>query len=128
MPEESILKRFAAARVFVSNVDKAARFYGDTLGLTISVESVQSVIFTLQNMDLIIEQADPTNPEGAEMIGRFTALSFAVEDCQSAVGLLTGKNVQFLAPAQKQAWGGFVAHFLDPEGNVLTLVEHPKEG
>ena len=126
MSEEANLNRIAAARIFVTNLERAARFYGDTLGLSQSGQSSDTVVFTLENMDLIIEAADPTDPEGAEMIGCFTALSFAVKDCQTTVGALTGKGAQFLASAQKQPWGGVTAHFLDPDGNVLTLVEYPK--
>jgi predicted enzyme related to lactoylglutathione lyase len=27
-----------------------------------------------------------------------------------------------LAPPEKQPWGGIVAHFRDPDGNVITLL------
>jgi predicted enzyme related to lactoylglutathione lyase len=32
------------------------------------------------------------------------------------------KGVHFTAPPEKQEWGGTLAHFEDPAGNVLTLV------
>lgn len=126
MTNDSIIKKVVAARVFVANVDKAVRFYRDTLGLPLSGQTADSAVFAPKDIDFIIERVNPADPDAAEMIGRFTALSFAVDDCIAAVGLLTGKSVQFLGPAQKQAWGGTIAHFLDPDGNVLTLVEYPK--
>ena len=126
MTDDSIIKKVAAARVFVANVDKAVRFYRDTLGLPLSGQTADSAVFAPKDIDFIIERVNPADPDAAEMIGRFTALSFAVDDCMAAVGSLTGKSVQFLGPAQKQAWGGTIAHFLDPDGNVLTLVEYPK--
>lgn len=126
MTESPLLKRFAAARVFVANIDKAVRFYRDTLGLSLVGQTQGSAVFSVQGLDFIIEHADAADPEGAAMIGRFTALSFEVEDCQAVCGVLTGKSVHLLGPAQKQAWGGTLAHFLDPDGNVLTLVEYPK--
>lgn len=126
MSDDPLIKRVAAARVFVANIDKATRFYRDTLGLPLTGQTSESAVFAPKDIDFIVERADPTDPDGAEMIGRFTALSFEVEDCSATVGVLTGKSVQFLGPAQKQAWGGTLAHFLDPDGNVLTLVEYPK--
>lgn len=120
-----LLQRLAAARVFVANLDKAVRFYRDSLGLSLSGQTSGTAVFVLNGLDFIVEQANPADPEGAAMIGRFTALSFEVEDCKAACGELTGKGVQFLGPAQTQAWGGTLAHFLDPDGNVLTLVEYP---
>jgi catechol 2,3-dioxygenase-like lactoylglutathione lyase family enzyme len=126
MTEKTLIKKVAAARIFVANVDKAVRFYRDTLGLPLSGQTADSAGFKPKDIDFIVERVNPADPDAAEMIGRFTALSFAVDDCMAAVGSLTGKSVQFLGPAQKQAWGGTVAHFLDPDGNVLTLVEYPK--
>lgn len=125
MSDAPLIKRIAAARVFVANMDKAVRFYRDSLGLSLSGQTSGTAVFNLKGLDFIVELADPTDPEGAAMIGRFTALSFEVADCKAACGVLTGKSVQLLGPAQTQAWGGTLAHFLDPDGNVLTLVEYP---
>lgn len=126
MTDDPLIIRVAALRVFVANMDKAVRFYRDTLGLPLSGQTPDSAVFAPKDIDFIVERANPADPDGAEMIARFTALSFEVADCSAAVGLLTGKSVQFLGPAQKQSWGGTIAHFLDPDGNVLTLVEYPK--
>lgn len=125
MADTPLVKRLAAARVFVASMDKAIRFYRDTLSLPLMGQTSDTAIFSLEGVDFIVEQADPTDPEGDAMIGRFTALSFEVEDCQAACGRLTGKSVHLLGPAQKQGWGGTLAHFLDPDGNVLTLVQYP---
>jgi len=125
MTDTPLLKRIAAARVFVANLEKAIRFYRDSLGLTLSGQTSSTAVFVLNGLDFIVETANPAEPEGAAMIGRFTALSFEVENCKDACGQLTGQGVQFLGPAQTQAWGGTLAHFLDPDGNVLTLVEYP---
>jgi catechol 2,3-dioxygenase-like lactoylglutathione lyase family enzyme len=123
---DAMVSRLAAVRVFVANVDKATRFYRDSLGLDCVGQSKSAAVFRVNDIDFIVEYANPAHPEGAEMIGRFTALSFAVGDCAGVVGKLTGIGVQFLGPAQKQDWGGTLAHFLDPDGNVLTLVQYPQ--
>lgn len=39
---------------------------------------------------------------------------------------LLARGVEFLAPPQRMPWGGVLAHFRDPDGNVLTLVGAPR--
>ncbi len=35
---------------------------------------------------------------------------------------LRARGVEFLAPPEQQPWGGVLAHFRDPDPNVLTLL------
>ena len=58
------------------------------------------------------------------MLGRFTGLSFAVDNAEEAY-LSQKKGVSFYGPPEPQDWGGQLVHFSDPSGNVLTLVELP---
>ena len=39
---------------------------------------------------------------------------------------LLARGVEFLAPPQRMPWGGVLANFRDPDGNVLTLVGAPR--
>jgi len=39
---------------------------------------------------------------------------------------LRGKGVEFLTEPKDQSWGGRTAKFVDPDGNVFTLVEIKK--
>ncbi|MDH3643838.1 MAG: hypothetical protein OES38_17160 [Gammaproteobacteria bacterium] len=32
------------------------------------------------------------------------------------------KGVEFVEPPERQPWGGVLAHFKDPEQNIMTLV------
>ena len=41
------------------------------------------------------------------------------------VGDLEQKGVRLTAPPEAQDWGGVLAHFADPDGNILTLVQYP---
>jgi predicted enzyme related to lactoylglutathione lyase len=55
------------------------------------------------------------------MVGRFSGISFTVRDIEAVYNALELKGVHFLAPPEKQSWGGYLAHFQDPDGNTLTL-------
>jgi lactoylglutathione lyase len=50
--------------------------------------------------------------------------SFAVKDIARVFGELTSKGVEFIHSPEKQFWGGTMAYFKDPDGNVMTLVEY----
>ena len=55
-------------------------------------------------------------------MGRFLGVSLRVDDIDGVYHDLTQKGVAFDAPPEQQAWGGKLAHFEDPDGNVLTLL------
>ena len=49
-------------------------------------------------------------------------VSLAVPDIFGAHKALTDRGVEFIAPPEKQPWGGVLAHLRDPDGNVITLL------
>jgi predicted enzyme related to lactoylglutathione lyase len=68
---------------------------------------------------LVIELTDGQHPEN---VGRFAGLSLDVDDIDAEHQRLSAAGVQFTHPPTRQPWGGTLAHFKDPAGNVLTLV------
>lgn len=51
-----------------------------------------------------------------------------MEDIESVYQELTQKGVKFIAPPEKQPWGGVLAHFEDPDRNTVTLLALPGVG
>ncbi|MDD9927285.1 MAG: VOC family protein [Rhodospirillaceae bacterium] len=49
-------------------------------------------------------------------------MSLRVEDLAKSYRDLVAQGVRFTAPPETQPWGGSLAHFEDPDGNVLTLL------
>ena len=114
--------RLAAVRVFVTDMDRALAFYRDTLGWPVKVSDDGFAVFGAGGADVVVETGDPADAEEAALIGRFTGISFAVDDIEHAHRLLSEAGVRFDGPPQAQDWGGTLAHFFDPDGNTLTLV------
>ena len=112
-----------AVRVFVPDLAAARPFYRDQLGLAEAYGDDSVLVFRTATANLIVEAADPNDPEEGPLIGRFVGVSFAVPDLRAAHAALTAKGVRFEAGPQEQDWGGTLAHVLDPAGNILTLVE-----
>ena len=71
---------------------------------------------------LAIERVDPGDAELGALAGRFVGVSLQVPDIEAAHNSLVARGVEFLAPPEPQQWGGVLAHFRDPDGNVLTLL------
>ena len=63
--------------------------------------------------------------EGRSPAGRFLGISLQVADISATYEALQEKGVEFISPPEKQIWGGTLAHFQDPEGNTLSLLEGP---
>lgn len=110
-------------RIFVDDLEAARRFYGQTLGLAEAwrADAMGAFGVTVGGSELIIETVDD-DAERRELVGRFVGVSLQVDDLAAAHQSLTAKGVRFVSPPQKQAWGGSLAHFEDPAGNVLTLL------
>ncbi len=114
--------RLYGLRVFVEDLPAARRFYHDLLGLPIDWEEPDAIGFELGAM-LIVEAVDETKrAEERALVGRFTGCSIAVDNIEASYHALTRKGVKFAGPPEPQNWGGVLAHFEDPSGNVLTLL------
>lgn len=119
--------RLYGLRVFVEDLPAARRFYHDVLGFPIDWEEHDAIGFELGAI-LIVEAVDKSSPaEDRALIGRFVGCSIAVDNIEASYHALTSKGVKFSGPPEPQRWGGVLAHFEDPSGNVLTLLGEPSE-
>lgn len=116
--------RLYAVRVFVSDWDRAVRFYTETLGIptTFASDDLGWAQLATGEGQLALERAEPDDAEACELVGRFVGVSLEVPDIEATHETLVSRGVEFLAPPEKQPWGGVLAHFRDPDGNVLTLL------
>ncbi|MCR9221254.1 MAG: VOC family protein [Alphaproteobacteria bacterium] len=115
--------RLYAARIFVSDYARARDFYARTLGLPVAFEMAEAGVLGVDAGGplLIVERTDADGEDGA-LIGRFCGLSLQVADIHATYRRLLGQAVAFEGPPTRQDWGGVLAHFHDPDGNILTLL------
>ena len=114
-----------AIRIFTTDWNRSLKFYRDAIGLSLklSEESMGWAEFDIGGPSLAIESIDPANPETKNLVGRFVGISLRVDDIEATYSELTDKGVVFTSPPEKQSWGGTIAHFKDPDSNVITLVQ-----
>jgi len=120
-------KADATPMIAVKDLDRARKFYEETLGLRTEEEWGGEGV-TMKSGDTVV------NVYKSEFAGtnKATALNFDVDDIQQEVSDLKEKGVFFEhydLPGLKQegdiytAEGMKTAWFKDPDGNILSLIE-----
>ncbi len=113
-----------AIRIFTTDWDRSVDFYQETIGLPLTFfdQAFAWAEFDVGGARLGIEGLDAGAAQADELVGRFVGVSLAVDDIHRVYAQLAGKGVQFTGPPEKQPWGGTLAHFKDPDNNILTLL------
>lgn len=116
--------RLYAVRVFTRDWERARDFYRDTVGFPLLFDDAGMgwAQFQLGGASLGVERCDGDDAESAALVGRFVGVSLAVDDIDASYARLRDAGVRFHGPPEPQPWGGVLAHFEDPDGNVLTLL------
>ena len=114
-----------AVRIFCFDWEASLAFYRETVGLPLAFVDAEMgwAQFELgDDVFLGLERCDRDDPEAEGLVGRFVGTSILVDDIEESVRELEAAGVDFVAPPEKQPWGGILAHMRDPDGNVLTLM------
>ena len=116
----------AVATLAVKNLDEAAKFYEETLGLTrAGAEDDEVVVFESGDTRINVYRSSYAGTNKA------TALTWPVDDVDDVVRTLKAKGVKFehydLPDTKRQGdvhvSGDIkVAWFKDPDGNILSVV------
>jgi len=100
---------------FVGNMDRAVRFYRDTIGLPLKFDSPDWSEFSTGETTLALHPASEKNPPGRIEVG------FGVPDLQAFHESMTAKGVNFTLAPKKQDYGGTLAEFEDCEGAFVSV-------
>jgi catechol 2,3-dioxygenase-like lactoylglutathione lyase family enzyme len=110
----------------VDDIQKAKKFYGETLGLEVSETH------GLLNLHLAGGTKVLIYPKPNHVPAAFTILNFPVDNIEEAVDRLTKSGVRFeryegnLQTDEKGVFRGggpLIAWFKDPAGNILSVLE-----
>ncbi len=112
----------------VDDLDAARRFYGETLGLTVSdMEDGPGLL----SLDLPGDRGTLIYPKPDHTPADYTILNFPVTDVEATVDWLAARGVEFerydgMGQDEKgiaHEAGPLIAWFKDPAGNVLSVLE-----
>lgn len=118
---------------FCATVDaaRARAFYEGVLGLRLVEEGPFALVFDANGVMLRLQKVQDLKP------APFTALGWNVADIQAEVRALAARGLTFarfahFAQDEDGIWttpdGAKVAWFRDPDGNLLSLAQHPARG
>ena len=113
------------ANFFVSDFERSLRFFRDQLGLKVLTEDES---FGYASFDTGPAQIAFAKTSGQpELVGRHTGIGLIAEDINLAYEEMRAAGVEFEMPPSKQPWGGVLALFKDPDGNIFYLDEIPED-
>jgi predicted enzyme related to lactoylglutathione lyase len=112
----------------VNDLEKAKQFYGQTLGMNVSVNEMGILELQIANGSKVIVYPKPNHTPAT-----YTVLNFPVDDVEKTVDALTAAGVKFErydneyiktdAKGIARGQGPTIAWFTDPAGNVLSVIE-----
>jgi catechol 2,3-dioxygenase-like lactoylglutathione lyase family enzyme len=100
-----------------------ARFYRDRLGLTPRTSKPDFINFDWGGVRLSVSVHDRVTGPSQDPFR--IMVNLAVDDIRAVHARLAGAGVTFTRPPETEDWGGQVASFLDPDGNLIQLMQLP---
>jgi predicted enzyme related to lactoylglutathione lyase len=112
----------------VNDLSKAKNFYGETLGLKVSVLDEENGLLQIEfpgDSNVLVYAKPDQTP------ANFTILNFPVDDVDKVVDELAGRGVEFeryegFDQDEKgiaRGPGPLIAWFKDPSGNILSVLQ-----
>ena len=105
---------------YVSDLEKAAKFYKETLGLEKKYEYSSYVGFECGGVEIGLT---PKLKEGQKVSPLSPSVEFLVDDVEKVYNELKKKGVKIIKQLHEEPWGGKQATFTDPDGNVLEVTQ-----
>ena len=100
--------------------EKLTAFYADVIGLPKNPDMGETAFMAGGTPFIIDGHSNVHGPAGQP---ERVLLNFFVDDAAAEQKRLEGKGVKFIRSAGREAWGGVISTFVDPDGNYLQLIE-----
>ena len=107
--------------IWTDNLERLVAFYRDTLGLKLHSHHGDFVNFVFGSVRLNLGLHDQVKGRSADPYR--TMVHLGVDDIHREHDRLRELGVQFIREPEQEEWGGWVATLLDPDGNILQLLQ-----
>jgi catechol 2,3-dioxygenase-like lactoylglutathione lyase family enzyme len=122
-----MLTQLGNVTVVVKDLDKALKFYQDKLGLRLAFYDKKHDWICFDTGRTALSLTMPWNKRAKKLIGARTGVSFYVDDITKTYRTLKKNKVKFHLAPRREAWGGKLANFEDPDGNRFFLLQMPSD-
>lgn len=107
--------------VGVTDLDRAIAFYRDAMGFEFVHAAPEFHFDEFKVGYLRFSLAGGSGGDGGHKVGGNTGIGFVVADVDAAHKEIATNGVSFTMEPSQQPWGGYMAMFADPDGNVFYL-------
>ena len=111
----------AGVIVWTDDLHRLSAFYRDTLGLSPHSVRPHFVSFKWGSLRLGLGAHDEVSGRSRDPYR--IMINLGVKDIHGRYEELRRRGVEFMRPPEREHWGGWVATFRDPDGNVLQLLQ-----
>ena len=109
--------------LWTDNLEPMFHFYHDVLQLPLHSRHDDFIAFELGDIRFNIGLHDRVKGVSQDPFRVMPHLG--VQDIHAVCESLKAEGVEFLRPPEQEHWGGWIATFKDPDGNILQMLQLP---
>ena len=109
--------------LWTAELERMFRFYNDTLRLPLHSRHEDFIAFQLG--DIRFNLGLHNQVQGASRDPFRIMPHLGVDDIHQEYHRLLDEGVEFIRPPEQEHWGGWIATFKDPDGNILQMLQLP---
>jgi predicted enzyme related to lactoylglutathione lyase len=118
-----VITGLVGVTLWTDNLEGMFQFYHGTLGLPLHSRHDDFIAFQLGEVRFNLGRHDRVRGVARDPYRIMPHLGVA--DIHQEHRRLSQAGVEFIRPPEQEHWGGWVATFKDPDGNVLQLLQFP---
>lgn len=111
--------------LWTDDLERLFSFYHDTLQLPLHSRHQDFIAFELGDIRFNIGRHDRVGGPSKDPFRIMAHLG--VDDIHTEHQRLLAEGVEFIRPPEQEHWGGWVATFKDPDGNILQMLQFPQD-
>jgi uncharacterized glyoxalase superfamily protein PhnB len=120
-----VINNVGGVIIWSDDVEKLSVFYKNVLELEPVTEREGFIAFSFGEFRLSISYHNGVHGRSKDPLRMM--INFNVSDIDFVYRSLSEKGVTFLRLPEKEHWGGYVATFKDPDGNVVQLLQRSSD-
>ena len=109
--------------IWTDDIERLAGFYREVLELPVHSVRPEFVAFDLGSVRLNVGLHSGVSGQTKDPLR--VMVNLGVADIHQVHRTLAARGVDFIRRPEQEHWGGWVATFSDPDGNVLQLLQQP---
>ena len=122
-----MIENLSGVIVWTENLDRLSYFYQETMGLTPHSIRDDFIAFKwdMGPYSVRFSLGKHSSVSGEAIDPYRIMMNFNVQDIKATTERLKSLGVIFVREPEREHWGGEVATFKDPDGNIIQLLQQP---